>query len=221
MLTEHPQRLSTDIDIIVEPGTDVERYVMEAAKIFPFKSHEKQVRQGKNKIEKVHYKFIYASPLLKKDFYILLDIVFMENPYTTIIEREISNDILLIDGTPSKVVMPSADCILGDKLTAFAPHTTGIPLGVDKELEIMKQLYDVRTLSEQLHVLLVEGIRMLKNILFMWMVPTHWMAMFYEENIMAMKIENPENYIAENISKSQYRKLSYIKSISWRLMGIW
>ncbi len=54
---------------------------------------------------------------------------------------------MLTEGTPSKVVIPNADCILGDKLTAFAPHTTGIPLGVGKELEIMKQLYDVRTLS--------------------------------------------------------------------------
>ena len=92
LLTDHAQRLSTDMDIIVEHGIDMERYVMEAAKIFPFKSHEKQMRQGKNKIEKVHYKFIYASPLLKKDFYSLLDIVFMENPYTTTIERERNNE---------------------------------------------------------------------------------------------------------------------------------
>lgn len=147
LLTEHPLRLSTDIDIIVEPGTDVEKFVMEAAKIFPFKYHEKQVREGKNKIEKAHYKFIYDSPIRKKDFYILLDIVFMENPYTTLTGREIRNDILLTSGEPSRIVMPSADCILGDKLTAFAPHTTGIPLGVKKELEIMKQLYDVSTLS--------------------------------------------------------------------------
>lgn len=48
------------------------------------------------------------------------------------------------------VTVPSADCILGDKLTAFAPHTTGVPFGVDKELEIMKQLYDVVTLSDVL-----------------------------------------------------------------------
>lgn len=40
------------------------------------------------------------------------------------------------------------NCILGDKLTAFAPHTTGIPLGVDKELEIIKQMYDVATLTD-------------------------------------------------------------------------
>ena len=148
LLTEHPLRLSTDIDIIVEPGTDVEKFVMEAAKIFPFKHHEKQSRKGKNRIEKAHYKFMYASPILKKDFYILLDIVFMESPYAALVEREIQNDILLTTGEASKIVMPSANCILGDKMTAFAPHTTGIPLGTKKELEIMKQLYDVATLSE-------------------------------------------------------------------------
>ena len=148
LLTEHPLRLSTDIDILVEPGTDVEKFVMEAAKIFPFKYYEKQNRKGRNNLEKAHYKFMYDSPILKKDFYILLDIVFMESPYTTLVERKIQNDILLTAGEPSKIVMPSADCILGDKMTAFAPHTTGIPLGIGKELEIMKQLYDVTTLSE-------------------------------------------------------------------------
>ena len=44
--------------------------------------------------------------------------------------------------------MPSVDCILGDKLTAFAPHTTGIPLGIGKELEIIKQMYDVAALID-------------------------------------------------------------------------
>lgn len=40
LLLEHPQRLSTDIDIIVEPGTDVEEYIEKAAKIFPFVTYE-------------------------------------------------------------------------------------------------------------------------------------------------------------------------------------
>lgn len=31
LLLEHPQRLSTDIDIIVEPGMDVEKYIEQAA----------------------------------------------------------------------------------------------------------------------------------------------------------------------------------------------
>lgn len=40
------------------------------------------------------------------------------------------------------------DCILGDKLTAFAPNTTGIPFGIGKELEIIKQMHDVASLFE-------------------------------------------------------------------------
>lgn len=52
LLLEHPQRLSTDIDIIVEPGTDVEEYIEKAAKIFPFVTYEEQKRIGKNNVEK-------------------------------------------------------------------------------------------------------------------------------------------------------------------------
>lgn len=52
LLTEQPMRLSTDIDIIVEPDTDVEKFVIEAAKIFPFRYLEKQSRKGKNKMRR-------------------------------------------------------------------------------------------------------------------------------------------------------------------------
>ena len=34
---------------------------------------------------------------------------------------------------------------------AFAPHTTGIPLGVGKDMEVMKQLYDVSTLIDEMN----------------------------------------------------------------------
>ena len=33
-------------------------------------------------------------------------------------------------------------------MTAFAPHTTGIPLNVGKDMEIMKQMYDVSILID-------------------------------------------------------------------------
>ena len=48
------------------------------------------------------------------------------------------------------VNLPDKNCILGDKLTAFAPHTTGIPFGIDKELEIIKQLFDCWTLLQEM-----------------------------------------------------------------------
>ncbi len=50
------------------------------------------------------------------------------------------------------VTTPSVEDILGDKLTAFAPNTSGIPYYKgDKccSMEIIKQLYDVGRLFEQ------------------------------------------------------------------------
>ena len=64
LLLERPMRLSTDIDIIVAPGTDLNTFIEEAGKIFPFVSVEEQVRKGKNNIEKRHFKFVYESPVI-------------------------------------------------------------------------------------------------------------------------------------------------------------
>lgn len=150
VLLERPMRLSTDIDIIVAPGTDVERYIQEAGKIFPFLDAEENIRIGKNNIEKRHYKFLYESPMTGKRFSILLDILFEENPYTTVVERPIKNALLLTEGNDFIVRIPCVNCILGDKLTAFAPHTTGVPFGVGKELEVMKQMYDCWTLFQDM-----------------------------------------------------------------------
>ena len=36
LILDKPLRLSTDIDILVEPGTDVENYIDKASNIFPF-----------------------------------------------------------------------------------------------------------------------------------------------------------------------------------------
>ena len=149
LLLKTPRRLSTDIDIIVEPGTDISYYIQEASKIFPFLEVEEQSRVGKNQIEKKHFKFIYDSPVNKKKFYILLDVLFEENHYHTLVKKNIANDIILTEEPYLPVTIPSIDCILGDKLTAFAPHTTGIPFDVNKEMEIIKQLFDISTLIEE------------------------------------------------------------------------
>lgn len=150
LLLEHPQRLSTDIDIIVRPGTNIDEYISKASIIFPFAHYEEQKRIGKNNIEKRHFKFYYQSPLKDEEFHIILDVVFEETKYSTIISREVKNELLIVDEPPIYVSTPNVNCVLGDKLTAFAPHTTGIPLGVGKELEIIKQLYDVATLTDAL-----------------------------------------------------------------------
>lgn len=149
ILLPQVMRLSTDIDIIVAPGTDVENYIEKASRIFPFVRYEEQVRIGKNNIEKRHFKFTYFSPIRKEEFYILLDILFEDNHYEQLVQREIKNDLLLTEGENLTVAVPSVNCILGDKLTAFAPHTTGVPLRANKDLEVMKQFYDIGTLIRE------------------------------------------------------------------------
>ena len=48
VLLDSPRRLSTDIDIIVEPGTDVDAYIEKAGTIFPFTRVEENRRKGDN-----------------------------------------------------------------------------------------------------------------------------------------------------------------------------
>lgn len=149
LLLPKPMRLSTDIDIIVEPGTDIDAYIEKAKVIFPFKDGGEQEREQKGNIEKRHFKFIYDSHInAPNPLYILLDVLFEENHYQSLTQREIKNDILLTEGENYIVTLPTVDCILGDKLTAFAPHTTGIRFG-EKNLEVMKQFFDVCTLIDE------------------------------------------------------------------------
>ena len=148
LLLPNPKRLSTDIDIIVDPNTDVLDYIEKASHLFPFKEKDEQIRKGKNNIVKRHFKFTYDSPIRHGPLYILLDVLYEENHYRKVEEKEIANELLLTEGDNLKVTVPSIDCILGDKMTAFAPHTTGIPIKKEKDLEVIKQFYDVSTLID-------------------------------------------------------------------------
>lgn len=150
VLLNQPRRLSTDIDIIVEPGTDVNAYIEKAGSIFPFIREEEQHRRGSNDIEKRHFRFYFQSPRSGNEINVLLDVVFESNPYLRVSETPIRNSLLLSEGSDLTVMVPDKNCILGDKLTAFAPYTTGIPFGRDKELEIIKQMFDCWTLLQEM-----------------------------------------------------------------------
>ena len=146
LLMPKPKRLSTDIDIVVEQGTDVDAYIERASRIFPFTALQEQECGTGRAIVKRHFKFTYDSPVRKGPLYILLDVLFEENHYKRIVTKPIANELLLTEGEDLTVSLPSADCILGDKLTAFAPYTTGIPLHKNKDLEVIKQFFDVSSL---------------------------------------------------------------------------
>lgn len=79
---------------------------------------------------------------------ILLDVLFAENPYPALVEKPIASDWVLIEGEPMTVQIPCVNSIAGDKMVAYAPNTTGVPYGVEKEREIIKQLCDVGNLFD-------------------------------------------------------------------------
>ena len=110
LLLNEPRRLSTDIDIIVEPGTEVDNYIQRAGTVFPFLSVEEHVRKGGNDIEKRHFRFHFHSPRSGNEIYILLDVVFEHNPYKTVVEKPIQSSLFMSEGEDLFVTVPDKNC---------------------------------------------------------------------------------------------------------------
>jgi hypothetical protein len=146
LVTGKLQRFSIDIDIIISTPHNLSECFQIILKQGTFLRYEEDKREGN--IPKAHYKFFFNSVIQSKESHILLDILFEENLYVQFQEIEIRSPLLLIGDESTRVFCPVLECLLGDKLTAFAPHTTGIQLGKNKELEIAKQLFDVAALFD-------------------------------------------------------------------------
>lgn len=148
------KRLSIDIDIIIPNSiNNLETILDEIVKSQGFIRWELQERNASSKIKKEHYK-LYYSPLhktIKDEEYVLLDILYEQVTYQNLISLPIQSDFVPQSGTPLTVEVPSLEDILGDKMTAFAPNTTGIPYyknGNSMSMEIIKQLYDIGNLFD-------------------------------------------------------------------------
>ena len=153
ILNETPKRLSTDVDILVEPDYDIESFINKASSIFPFISFEESKRKTNKTISKKHFRIKYASPRTDREVTVIVDVLFANNRYKKIEKRPIKNDLLICSGEDIFVKTPSVEEMLADKLTAFAPHTIGVNFfnenfSNDKRLEVIKQFYDVSNLFD-------------------------------------------------------------------------
>lgn len=154
ILGQQLHRLSIDVDIICPPGTDITKY-LEKYEDYGFVSKEEEYREQRStdipkSHSKFHYQIVYKSGMNRNE-YILLDVLYEDTHYKKVNCLTLENPFVKWDGEPVKVNVPSADDILGDKLTAFAPNTSGIPYfknGKKRNLEIIKQLYDVGRLFD-------------------------------------------------------------------------
>lgn len=153
LVLQEPRRLSIDVDILTEEGPeriqDLLERVVEASEFSRWKKNE---REG-SKVPKEHYKVFY--PCVDRgrgtEDHILLDVQYDRSPYGEAInEFPIDVPFAEQEGDPLFVHTPLKEALLGDKLTAFAPNTTGVPYGVEKALDIAKQLHDIGHLFDEL-----------------------------------------------------------------------
>ena len=104
---------------------------------------------------KSHSKFFYQVAFLdggSRNESILLDVLNEDCHYHEVNTMPIESPFLKMEWEPSMVRVPSVGDILGDKLTAYALNTTGIPYCKkerDCSMEIIKQLYDIARLFEK------------------------------------------------------------------------
>lgn len=147
------RRLSIDIDIICPPGTVIEDYICKYAEEYGFGKVVLVERLSRTDIPKRHAKFFYevTYPGARGQDKILLDVLFEETHYFNIVSLPIKSPLLLTKDPAIEVYLPSHEDLLGDKLTAFAPHTTGIPFFKGEKtcsMEIIKQLFDIASLFD-------------------------------------------------------------------------
>ncbi|NLX83503.1 MAG: nucleotidyl transferase AbiEii/AbiGii toxin family protein [Clostridiales bacterium] len=159
LLLQEVHRFSVDIDIMVEPGIDEKKIVAALSAVMEnstrFAYFQKDPGRGSTRIQ--HFRFYYkpfVEPLADNPLpYILLDVAKAANPYTQLMDVPIRTSLLDTSEPLGHVSIPSADCLLADKLTAFAPETIGVPITAEpghrpKRVEALKQLFDVSNLFD-------------------------------------------------------------------------
>ena len=147
------KRLSIDVDIICKPGTDIRDYLGKYSREYGFNEVELVSRKSRTNVPKTHAKYYYEVSYLTNTSRekILLDVLYEDIHYNKLEDKAIRSPFLLTEGEDVFVKVPSASDLLGDKLTAFAPHTTGIPFWKGEKncsMEVIKQLFDIASLFD-------------------------------------------------------------------------
>ncbi len=155
LLLKEGNRFSIDIDIICNvERKDLEEIfnkVTETSHFTIWKLDEHRSYQPG--VPKAHYKFFFETKQQGSGT-ILLDVLTEDSIYPEQAEIPVNTKWIETE-LETMVTVPTIDAITGDKLTAFAPNTIGIPYfkGKDKQpfsMEICKQLFDLSKLFEHI-----------------------------------------------------------------------
>lgn len=153
------RRLSIDVDILsLETIGRLKALLDQATKDRPpFTGYEHQERRDRESPPTVHFKILYSSALDPGGVHsIQLDVITAESPYAATEEKVVRASFFEID-EEIKITVPTADCLLADKLACFAPSTIGYPYkpivastgapADPRPMKVVKHLFDVGELA--------------------------------------------------------------------------
>jgi len=147
------RRLSIDVDIATPVAMrELERVLKQVCQT-PFGEYVYQDWRDRENPPTRHFQIPYNSPTKGQDWPLQLDVLLGDVTYPKTVFKPIAMDFIEVEHE-IKVKVPTIDCLLGDKLTAFAPETIGvlydppprIPGGrkpEPKPIRVLKQLFDV------------------------------------------------------------------------------
>jgi hypothetical protein len=142
------RRLSVDVDISLKwPKKKLEAKLADIGRRAPFVTCEEKIRRAPPLPRKRHYYFAYRSAISGKDDNVILDVLEEGNLYPRVDALPVQMPFIIPDH-PIKVPVPAIECLLGDKLTAFAPMTVGMPYDEKSPVDLIKQLFDIGQLFD-------------------------------------------------------------------------
>lgn len=154
LLLDEENRFSIDIDIISNTKREeleaILKKVIDTSRFTAFKLEGH--RSYKPGVPKAHYTFFFESSIKGASGRVLLDVLIEDSIYPETTKKAIKAKWIESDDE-TKITVPTIDAITGDKLTAFAPNTIGIPYekgGQSATMEICKQLFDLSKLFERI-----------------------------------------------------------------------
>lgn len=158
LLFDLPKRLSIDVDILcLEPLEKLNEILNRVVTEAPFNRWKHQDHRDREAPPTKHFQ-VYYDPIVPQAHppSIQIDVIESESPYAQLVEQRVEAPFLEIEEDVS-VPMPSASCLLGDKLAAFAPSTIGYPYqpisrtgreGEPRPIKVLKHLFDLGVLAE-------------------------------------------------------------------------
>lgn len=148
-----PVRPTSDVDILVEPDLNIDQYLAKIAILLPFDRIEEEKREAIKKMKKRHFKCFYKTGrrALKEDdqAFIYLDVVFEKDCFRhTLIKNLHSTLAITTEDYPIKVVIPTPEKILSEKLTMLGIQNQHGRLFRDLADRMMCQLWDCDALID-------------------------------------------------------------------------